>query len=288
MQRIVYYIILVLSKLPFRILYIVSDISFIVNYYILHYRKKIITENITKAFSEKTEKERKRIIKKFYRNLSDYLVENIKGLTISKKELSKRMAFTNVEQIPAEEGRNITILSGHVFNFEWYMSLMLQTDYDGFHYVYKPLRSRFMNDKINQLRRKFNAEGIPAKLTLRKVVAIPNDGKHMLYFLSDQSPKRENIKYSLPFLNQETAVYRGYEDIVNKYNQIPIYADTIKIKRGYYQTTFYEIKPQNGIKFETNELVHAFYDHLTRTIQRNPDNWLWSHKRWKFKKGIDF
>lgn len=184
---------------------------------------------------------------------------------------------------------NVTILSGHVFNFEWYLSFMLRVEnYEGFHYVYKPLRSKFINDKVNQLRRKFNAEGIPSKLTLRKVVAIPNDGKHMLYFLSDQSPKKENIQYSLRFLNQDTAVYRGYEDIVNKYNQIPVYADTVKIKRGYYKTTLYKIEPENGAKFEKNELVDAFYEHLTKTIQRNPDNWLWSHKRWKLKKGIDF
>lgn len=288
MEKIIYYCILGLSRLPFRILYIISDISFFVNYYIIHYRKKIITQNIANSFPEKSKSEQKEIVKKFYRNLSDYLVENIKGLTITKEELSKRMLFTNSEEVRSTDKRNVTILSGHVFNFEWYMSLMLQVDYEGFHYIYKPLRSKFINDKINQLRRKFNAEGIPAKLTLRKVVAIPNDGKHMLYFLSDQSPKKENIKYSLQFLNQETAVYRGYEDIVNKYNQIPIYADTVKIKRGYYQTTFHKIEPKNGVKFEKNELVHTFYEYLTKTIQRNPDNWLWSHKRWKLKKGIDF
>ncbi|MFV0237107.1 MAG: lysophospholipid acyltransferase family protein [Flavobacteriales bacterium] len=288
MDRIIYYCILGFSRLPFRILYIISDLSFVFNYYIIRYRKGVVMSNIANSFPEKSELEQKKIVKKFYRNLSDYLVESIKGLTISKEELNKRMLFSNIEEINSTKERNVTLLSGHVFNFEWYVSLMLKVDYEGFHYIYKPLRSKFMNDKVNHLRRKFDAEGIPAKLTLRKVVKIPNDGKHMFYFLSDQSPKKENVKHSLRFLNQETAVYRGYEDIVNKYNQIPVYADTVKIKRGYYKTTFRKIKPEDGVKFCENELVSAFYEHLTKTIQRNPDNWLWSHKRWKFKKGTDF
>ncbi len=138
------------------------------------------------TFPEKLIIERKKNIKKFYRNLFYYLVENIKGLTLSKEELNKRMVFTN-------------------------------------------------------------------------------DFKPLLYFLSDQSFKKENTKYSSQFLHQETPAYRGY-----------------------YQTTFREVKPRNRVRFKKNELVHAFYEHLTQTTQRNPDNLLWSHKRWKHKKELDF
>ncbi len=243
--------------------------------------------NIAHSFPEKSTEEQKKIAKRFYRNFSDYLMEGLRGLTISEKELKRRIKFVNIELLERQkkEGRNTAILSGHVFNFEWLVSIISHVkSFDGFYYMYKPLKNKYLNEQIKKVREKFEAKGISSKSTFREIFQIPNDGKQMIYFLSDQSPKKGHVGYALKFLNQETPVFTGYENIIKKYNQAPVYVDILKIRRGRYKASFYSIHPRNGIQFEKNELVHQFFDYLEQTIKKSPDNWLWSHKRWKLKK----
>lgn len=282
MQKIIHYIFVGFSLLPLKVLYYFSDIIFFIIYYVIRYRKKIIINNIAHSLPEKSIEEQKKIAKRFYRDFSDYLMESLKGLTISEKELKRRMKFVNIELLEEQnEDRNIATLSGHVFNFEWLMSIVCHAKkFNGFYYIYKPVENKYLDQQIKNVREKFGAKGISSKST-REIFQIPNDGKQILYFLSDQSPKKGHKGYSLKFLSQETPVFTGYENIIKKYNQIPIYVDILKVKRGYYKAIFHRIYPRNGIQFEKNEIVHQFFDYLEQTIKKNPDNWLWSHRRWK-------
>ena len=64
-----------------------------------------------------------------------------------------------------------------------------------------------------------------------------------------------------------------------------VYCEMEKVKRGHYKVTYREILPDND-KFELYEVVKKFHKSLEKTINKNPDNWLWSHKRWKYKDAI--
>src|SRR5690606_18317686 len=76
-----------LSRLPFFFLYLLSDFLFVVVYYGVRYRRKLVRKNLKNAFPEKTKAERKRIEHQFYHNLCDYSIETLKLLTIREDEL---------------------------------------------------------------------------------------------------------------------------------------------------------------------------------------------------------
>ena len=90
MYQIVFGFLYLLSLLPFRVLYMLSDgIAFIV-YHIFRYRREIVANNLLIAFPEKTEAERKKIEKDFYKGFIDNFIETIKLFSMSAKELEKR------------------------------------------------------------------------------------------------------------------------------------------------------------------------------------------------------
>lgn len=287
MDKLIYLAVIFISKLPFKLLYLLSDVFFLINHYIIGYRKEVIQKNLKNSFPEKSQKEINEIHKKFNQNFADYVFESIKGLTVNPEELEKRVVCENAELIKKYTGteKNLIALSGHVFNFEWYPFFAKDIEgFEGLYFIYKPLRNKFLNQKVNKLRSRFNGTGISAKETYRTIAKIPNNGKHLFYFLTDQSPSKYKTKYFINFMNQETAVFKGFEDIVRKYNYNVLFIDGIKDKRGYYRMILKEIKPDNGIEFEEGEMLKKYFDLLTITLKRNPDNWLWSHKRWKYTK----
>ncbi len=287
MDRLLYLVVIFISKLPFWLLYRLSDLFFLINHYVIDYRGKVIQKNLKNSFPEKSQKEINQIHKKFNRNFADYVFESIKGLTVSPEELESRVVCENPELIEkyTHTDKNLMALSGHVFNFEWYPFFAKDIKgFEGLYFIYKPLKNKYLNQKVNELRSRFNGTGIPAKETYRTIARIPNNGKHLFYFLADQSPSKHRAKYFITFMNQETAVFKGFEDIVRKYNYHVLFIEGIKDRRGHYRMILREIKPDDGITFKEGEMLEKYFNYLAETLKRNPDNWLWSHKRWKYTK----
>lgn len=289
MNRIFYFLLYSISLLPLSILYGFSWILYVLLNYIIGYRKEVITENLKNSFPEKSDSEIKSIRKKFYKNFSDYMVETLKSFSITEKELNKRHTYSNLHLFKdcQQEQKDVVLMAGHVFNWEWFVGLGPNVDTEYTVAVYHKVKSDFWNQRINQMRNKFGTIPLDMKQTARYMMGTPNKGERAYLFVADQSPKKSAIHYSLQFLNQETPVFIGFDKISIKRNMAVIYCETVKIKKGYYHTTFHRIMPEEQ-KFKEFEVVHKFFDKLEKTIIENPDNWLWSHKRWKFKKGVDF
>lgn len=289
MNRLFYRIVYTFSLLPFSILYGFSWILYVLLNYVIGYRRKVIYHNIKNSFPEKSDKEIKEIQKKFYKNFSDYLVETLKTLSISIEELNKRHMFTNIKLFRKYEleGRNVMMMAGHIFNWEWFVSTGPNVQTPTTVAVYHKVKNKFWNEQINNIRGKFGTVQLDMKHTPRFMMSAPNDGSHAYLFVADQSPKKSAIHYDLEFLNQTTPVFVGFDKIAMKKNMAVLFCKMVKVKQGYYHTTFEEILP-DGDKFEEYEIVHKFFEKLEITIKENPDNWLWSHKRWKYKKGIDY
>ena len=95
----IYPIIWFVSILPFRLLYAVSDLLYVLMYNVLGYRKKTIQENLKLVFPEKTEVELMVITKKFYHHLCDMIVESIKSMNISIDSMKARYKFNNLDII---------------------------------------------------------------------------------------------------------------------------------------------------------------------------------------------
>ncbi len=275
------------ALLPFRLLYMLSDVLYLFAYFIVRYRRKIVRKNLKNAFPEKSVKSIVKIEKKFYRHLCDYFVETIKTLRLSDAEVRKRMRFENPEIIDrlVANGRSCVVSLGHYGNWEWVTSVGLHLTSDielGF--VYKQLHSEAFNSLFLKMRSHFHAEPIEMQSIIRQMIRCQQDGKVMVIgFLNDQRPSPRQEKYWTVFLNQQTPVQTGMEKIARKLGNSIVYLDIEKVKRGYYSGKFYAITPDAADETE-NSIMERYMRKLEETVLREPAYYLWSHDRWKFKK----
>lgn len=280
-------ILYLISKLPLKILYVFSDIIFFLNHYIVGYRKNVITLNLKKSFPEKTDKEIETIRKKFYRNFSDYLVETIKSFSISETEARVRMQHINQDLFheAKSEGKNIILLAGHVFNWEWINALARIVPQEHCHPVYRKVNSDFWENQMKRIRNKFGNEALEANEVILNIFRNRNDGESIYMFVADQTPHVSHVNYGLEFLNQRTPAFIGYDKLATRMDLVFIYCEMKKVKRGHYQVNYHKIEP-DGEKFVKNEVVKKFHRMLENTIRKNPDNYLWSHRKWKYQDSI--
>ena len=270
-----------LSKLPFFVLYGLSDFLAFLAGSVFKYRRKVILENLTKSFPEKSEEEINFIAKGFYKNLSDIIVETIKGLTITKKELDKRVTILNEDvMIKYLEGTTTNIaLASHQGNWEWLLLSCASRLPVNVQAAYKPLRNQFFEKLMYAIRSRFGTEPIPSKQLMRRMVQLR--GKASLFALvADQSPDPQQATV-VQFLNQKTIFLNGPQKLYELSKGIVYYAEMTRVKRGYYiiKAHFLAELPYQGIP----TIIEDYAKAVEASITRHPESWLWSHKRWKFK-----
>jgi len=278
----------VVTLLPLRILYICSDMLFILFYYFPSYRRKVVAANLKNAFPEKNEKERKSIEKKFYKHLADMFVETLKITHLSRAQIMKRMTITNFKILDKllGEKRDIISILGHYNNWEWLTILPHYTKYKTVS-IYKPLHNKLFNKFINNLRTKFGMVLTPNSLIIRELI---NDRKNNINtlsaFISDQTPPKEDIRYWTTFLNQDTPVFLGAEKISSKYDMAVVFFHIQKIKRGYYNLNI-ELLFEHTSGLPEYLITDTHVKRLEEVIIDKPEYWIWSHRRWKHKRPVD-
>ena len=280
-------IIRLFSKLPLRVLYILSDIIFFLMYNLVGYRKKVVTENLKNSFPKKSESEIDKIRTSFYRNFSDYIVETFKSFTISSKELRVRVQHINQDVFhdAKSENKNVILLTGHVFNWEWFNALATIIPQENCFPVYRKVQNSFWEEKIKGIRNRFGNTALEAKEVIRHILRNPNDGNSVYMFVADQSPHVSEVSFGLNFLNQKTPAFIGYDKLSTRMDLAFVFCEMKKVKRGYYQINYYRIYP-DGEKFVEYEVVKKFHKLLENTINKRPDNYLWSHRRWKYQHAV--
>ncbi|GET21059.1 lysophospholipid acyltransferase family protein [Prolixibacter denitrificans] len=271
--------------LPLRVHYAFSDFLFFLVYRVFGYRRKVVQTNLANAFPEKTEQERKKIERQFYRHFCDSFIETLYFSQISPSRIKKRMKFLNPELAEKylDEGRQVIVSMGHHNNWEWMCSWGLHTKTE-FYVVYKPLHNKSIDRFYYKLRSRFNAIPLEKNKTFRQLVSDKNENKVAAAgFLNDQTPKKNEIQYWTTFLNQETPILLGTEKIAKKVDAVVLGAHMQKQKRGHYTLTFHLItdKPKETAQYEITEKHTRF---LEQIIKDEPAYWLWSHRRWKHKR----
>ncbi|WP_394660092.1 lysophospholipid acyltransferase family protein [uncultured Chryseobacterium sp.] len=276
-----------ISKLPLKVLYLFSDVIFFLNYYIVSYRENVITQNLKNSFPEKQDEEIRQIKKKFYRNFSDYLVETVKSFSISETESRVRMQHINQQVFhdAKAEGKNVIMLAGHVFNWEWINAMARFIPQDHCHPVYRKVNNDFWENQMRKVRSRFGNEPLEANEVILNIFRSKNDGNSAYMFVADQTPHFSHITYGLEFLNQRTPAFIGYDKLATRMDLAFIYCEMKKVKRGYYQVNYHRIYP-DGEKFTENEVVKKFHKLLENTLHKRPDNYLWSHRKWKYQDSI--
>lgn len=275
-----------ISFLPLNVLYIFTDILFIVLFFVIRYRRKVVNENLRNAFPEKTEAERARIARRYFRHLCDTFAEFFKLWHISPSEIKKRCVMINRE-IPQryfEEGRSMIVFSGHYGNWEMMYSYKLWEKDIELVPIYKPLHNEIFDRITYRIRNRFGASPLSKVDALRGMLANAREGKvAMTGFIGDQTPSRNNLNFWMPFLNQDTAVFEGTEKIARKLGQPVIFVNMRKVKRGHYHAEFYDICPDPGATVP-GDITRMNMQMLEKFIHENPEHWLWSHRRWKHKR----
>ncbi|MFI5132835.1 MAG: lysophospholipid acyltransferase family protein [Chitinophagales bacterium] len=282
MYYVVYGFFWLLSLLPFRVLYFLSDAIYGLVFYIIKYRRDVVSDNLKHAFPEKTEKERKRIAKKVYHNFIDTFMETIKMLSVSKKTMSKRFAC-NWEVINQYKstGRSIQVHAGHNFNWEWCNGSCPIHFELPFLAVYMPLTNKTFERVFYKLRSRFGS--ILLRATHMREDFLPyRDKQYALVLAADQNPGSPTSGWWYNFFGRPAPFVKGPAKGAITNNTVVVFAFIHKIRRGYYQSVF-SVATENPSEFTEQELTKKFVDYLEDVIKTYPDMWLWTHRRWKHK-----
>lgn len=289
MKRVFYFIadifFIALAKLPKPILYSLSNFLFLIFFFIVRYRKKIVLENIKNSYPKITDKERKKIAKKYYQHLCDLVLEDLALIKMSKKRILSFTKFTNPEILQKyyELNKNIIMVFGHYSNWEFLSPLPLYTSYK-FLPVYKKINNEYINTRFINTRSLFGAIPVRMEDTLKVTLNYFNKKEPIILgLIADQRPRKRDVNYWMSFFNQDTPVFIGPEKIGKKINATIIFADIEKEKRGFYNINFSVIcdDPKNTSDFE---ITKKFFKKMEDQITTNPEYWTWSHKRWKYNK----
>ncbi len=276
-----------ISILPFKILYGLSNGVYILLFYVIGYRKKVVTSNLKLVFPEKTDKEINTIRKKFYKHLCDMFLEMIKTLTIKEKDLKQRFKVLNPEELTRIEGLNKSaiIMFGHYASWEWSIEMQNYIKFNGYA-VYKRLANRYFDSLVKRIRSKFNTHLISTKETINVISANEAQGKRSITaFLSDQSPRLSKDVYWGTFMGIEVPCFTGAERLAKKLNLSTIYLKINKVKRGFYQAEVITLAEDSTI-YKDYKLTDMFLREVEKQIYEAPEYYFWTHKRWKHRNKI--
>ena len=292
MNRFLYVLVYVpaflVALLPFRILFLISDFFYLILFYLVRYRRKLVKMNLQNAFPDKTSTEIRKIEKDFYRHFCDYFFETIKLLHISDSEIKKHITLKNKEPLQhiLDKKQPVVLYLGHYGNWEWIPSLSLQVNLDAdtvFGQIYRPLKNKTFDRFFLHIRKRFNTVNLTKHNVYRDIVNIRKENKNwILGFMSDQKPSGNQIPYRMQFLNQETPILTGTEKIARHTGAAVCYLDMTRIKRGYYEVAALIIF-DNASEISEFEITEKYIRCLEQTIQRNPAFYLWTHNRWRLK-----
>lgn len=280
-SKFLYYgIVVPLSRLPFAVLYFLSDILFFVVYRIIGYRRKVVLNNLKNSFPEKSEKEVKAIEKRFYKHLADLVVESLKTFTISAEESLKRLKVRNPEVTDGffNEGKSVVAVGGHNGNWELYAVVCAMQIKHRVTALYTPMSNEFFERTMKKSRSRFGLNMIPtsSKDSLPSEMTSPT----MVIFGIDQCPRKSQRAYWLEFLNQETGVQFGAEKFAREHNLPVVFGNISKLKRGYYEVE-YRVVCEDPSVLPVGGILQKSTEFLEEAIRKEPEHWLWSHKRWK-------
>ena len=275
------------SLLPLSVLYFISDvILYPLVYYVARYRLKVVRRNLRNSFPDKSHNELKSIEKKFYRHFADLLVEIVHGYRASDEEMRERVVFENVDLVEdlAQKTHGVIAYLGHMGNWEWIADLNKRfVDRSMVEYnIYRQLKNPNSDKMMLELRGKRGGECIEKKQLLRKLVSLRKvEHNFVLGMLSDQKPSKRSTYAWTQFLNQETAFLNGSEVLAKKFGFSAVYAHILSPKRGYYTVRF-ELITDHPAAMPEEEMTKKYAALLEQNIHAQPEQWLWTHNRWKW------
>lgn len=273
-----------ISYLPFKVLYLLSDLLYYPVYYLVRYRRKIVRKNLLESFPDKRLEEILGIEKKFYHFFVDMALESCKLLSMSTDEMKRRMRFVNMDLANQKlsQGKSVSLYLGHFGNWEWVSSMTLWLHKDAVKaQIYHQLRNKPMDRLMRVVRGRFGSISVDMYKTARFMSNASKDDKsYIIGFIADQSPKKREVRDFADFLNHSIPVLTGTEKLTKHYGYDALFLSMKRIKRGYYECELIPLHdhPQDLPNYELTQL---YLQKLEAEIQQRPELYLWTHNRFK-------
>lgn len=299
-KKIVQGLLRAVGRIKLERLYRLADFMAFLLEKVLKYRKAVIMDNLRNSFPDKSQEELEVIAKDFYRHFGEILVETIwfGACDFERCHNQHIVEIVNPEELDkAYAGAPSTvIMSAHTGNWELSGGI-LSFNYTGTptcvtekNYVvtYKKLSSELWDGimKDNRVAILDDPEGFPGYLETRNVMryAVKYRSEHKFYnFITDQSPYMVSAGYvDLMFMHQKTRCMSGAAELAHKMGYAVIYLSYQRIARGRY-TWEYKTICEDASKMDVEQIVKTYYALLQQDIEKDPANYLWSHRRWKIK-----
>jgi KDO2-lipid IV(A) lauroyltransferase len=277
----------IINRIPFRIKYFLSDILSPVLNHLFKYRKKVIINNLRNSFPEKNETQIKEITRSFYRQLTDLIFEIIKLDSLSETELFRRVTVSGEDILKklAEQKKGVVVVMSHSGNWEWTSQRVCFSgrcfDYVGV--IAKEVSDPYFDQYFTNIRMKLQkgfSEIIPFTQTARYLASIRHKTS-MLITIADQTPHINQIQYRTEFLNQDSGIFLGPERIAKSLNYAVVFCHVNKTGRGLYHIE-YELITDAPKEKKPFEITNSHVKMLEDDIRKQPEIWLWSHRRWKY------
>jgi len=281
-----YYLLLIvlypLSLLPLRVLYILSDLLYVVAYYITDYRKPVVWDNLKHAFPEKTDAELRKIRKAYYHSFCDQWIETLKLLSISKEQLNKRIignweVFAELDK----EGLNSYAMLGHTFNWEWACVATQYNCKQQFAGVFMPTEQKGFDRLLSQVRTR--GGGWLISMKAKKAFQRLQGVRYIVGLIADQNPSNMNGTLWAEFMHREAPFFKGPEQLARRNKAAVVFAGIKKIRRGYYEVNL-ELVTKDASIYTDSVITQDYIAFMEKQIREQPENWMWTHKRWKYSK----
>ncbi|MBQ8959201.1 MAG: lysophospholipid acyltransferase family protein [Bacteroidales bacterium] len=274
-----------LSVHPFWLLYMKSDVYRFLLYHVLRYRRKVVRENLLRSFPGKDAKAIKTIERRFYRNLCDQFVEAPKMLRMGPTGYRNRVTFSNPElaQQLYEQKKNVFYAIPHSGNWEWFGKLIPELSPHKGLAIYKKVQNSAFERLMLEMRTKdCQLEMVESNFALKRLAQLRGELNSVL-MMADQSPRGVDSDYWTEFLHQDTCWFTGLERISKMLDYAVVFVDMKRVGRGRYEVGF-ELLASDPKAMGKNELMERYVRRVEQFILGEPDNWLWSHRRWKHSR----
>jgi len=278
----VYPLIWLMSLLPLRVLFFFSDLLYIILYYIIGFRKKVVRYNLKLAFPEKSNKERLIIEKRSFHHFVDIFMEMIKSFSISDKEIARRAIFKNTGILKnfLKNDQSVIIMAAHYANWEWTVYLNKLVSCDSYA-AYTKINNIYFENKMKESRNRYGANFILSSKFIDLMQEHVNNKHKAIYgFLSDQSPMLKKTHYWGDFMGVRVPIQTGAEMLAKRFDYPVVFLAIKRIKRGYYEYTV-KILAEKPSEYDDYQITDMFTHELEEQIRNRPEFYFWTHKRFK-------
>jgi KDO2-lipid IV(A) lauroyltransferase len=270
------------GHLPRRCLCALSNVLAFLAERVAGYRRRVVMDNLRKAFPGKPEKELRRIASASYRNFFDVMLNIFRIRYASQKRVMRSATYVNPEVMQDLYARGVSgvLLAAHYSCWECVVTMQPYISHQTVA-AYQPASFAPLERVVAEARGRFGAKMAALREVFR--VLLESQARKeltMTLMVADQSPAHGSCTHWLTLLGQLTPVLMGPERIAQKLGAAVLYLRVVEQKRFCYE---YElvVLSQNAALEKPMAVTKKFFAELEKDLIRMPHCWMWTHRRWK-------